>query len=230
VQLRYLFGGKDLVEARAHLTYAQYARHGFFELLAVSALVLLVLLAVDALLRRSPGRRTHGARLLSAGLVALVFVVMASALQRMRLYEQVYGLTELRLYAIGIILWLGVVFVWFSMTVLRGRRSLFAVGAVAAGFVATAILNAANPDALIARTNLDRPGVDVAYVAGLSDDAVPELLEALPGLRPEVRRPLAIELLGRSEWGGDWRSFNLARARARSLLASHHEELVELSR
>jgi two-component system sensor histidine kinase BaeS len=139
-------------------------------------------------------------------------------------------LTELRLYAVGIIFWLGVVFIWFSMTVLQGRRSLFAVGAVAAGFAATAVLNVANPDALIARTNLDRPGVDVAYVAGLSDDAVPELLEALPGLRPDVRRSLAIELLIRSESGGDWRSFNLARARARSLLASRHEELVELSR
>jgi hypothetical protein len=230
VQLRYLFGGKGLVEARPQLTYAQYARHGFFELLAVSALVLLVLLAADALLRRSPGRGTHVVRLLSAGLVALVFVVMTSALQRMRLYEQVFGLTELRLYAVGIIFWLGVVFIWFSMTVLQGRRSLFAVGAVAAGFAATAVLNVANPDALIARTNLDRPGVDVAYVAGLSDDAVPELLEALPGLRPDVRRSLAIELLIRSESGGDWRSFNLARARARSLLASRHEELVELSR
>jgi len=47
VQLRYLFGGRELVESRAHLTYAQYARHGFFELLAVSILVLAVLLLMD---------------------------------------------------------------------------------------------------------------------------------------------------------------------------------------
>jgi hypothetical protein len=39
VQARYLFGGGALVQAREHLTYAQYARHGFFELVAVSALV-----------------------------------------------------------------------------------------------------------------------------------------------------------------------------------------------
>jgi len=61
VQLRYLFGGKGLVEAQAHLTYAQYARHGFFELLAVSALVLLVLAGgawiagAGAMLRRASG-------------------------------------------------------------------------------------------------------------------------------------------------------------------------------
>jgi hypothetical protein len=229
VQLRYLFGGKDLVEARAHLTYAQYARHGFFELLSVSALVLLVLLAADALLgNRHAGGRTV-VRLLSAGLVALVLVVMVSALQRMRLYEQAYGLTELRLYAVGVILWLGVVFLWFSVTVLGGRRKFFAAGAVIAGFAATAALNVANPDALIARTNVDRPRIDIAYVGGLSDDAVPALLEALPNLRPDVRRALAAELLRRSQTSRDWRSFNRARSRASSLLRSHHGELVQFA-
>jgi hypothetical protein len=222
VQLRYLFGGRDLVESRAHLTYAQYARHGFFELLAVSALVLVVLLLADALVER----RGKLVPLLSAGLVALVFVVIASALQRMRLYEQAYGLTELRFYAVGVIVWLAVVFVWFCVTVLRGRRDVFAAGAVVAGFIATAALNVVNPDAVIARTNLDRPRVDAAYVAGLSDDAVPTLLARLPSLRPDLRKAIATELLRRRVQRGDWRSFNVGRSRAAGLLARHHRELV----
>jgi Domain of unknown function (DUF4173) len=229
VQFRYLFGGQGLVEARAHLTYAEYARHGFFELLAVAVLVLLVLLAADALV---PGRKGGGAlvfRCLCAGLLALVFVVMASALQRMRLYEHAYGLTQLRVYAVGIIAWLGVVFAWYGVTVLRGRRRSFALGAVVAGFAATAVLNLVNPDALIVRTNLDRSRVDVPYVAGLSDDAVPAMLERLPTLRPDLRRALALELMRRSSGGGDWRSFNLARSRADRLLAQHHAELVMFS-
>jgi hypothetical protein len=230
VQFRYLFGGKELVEARTHLTYAQYARHGFFELLAVSVSILLVLLAGDALARKGSTSGLRLVRLLSASLVGLVFVVMASALQRMRLYEQAYGLTEVRVYAVGVILWLGAVLVWFAVTVLRGRRDLFAVGAVVAGFAATAVLNGVNPDALIARTNLDRPKVDVSYVAGLGDDAVPVLLDRLPSLRPELRRALAIELLRRDERHGDWRSFNFARSRANTLLAQHRPELVRLSR
>src|SRR6266498_3846014 len=230
VQFRYLFGGQGLVEARAHLTYAEYARHGFFELFAASVLVLVVLLAADALLRRDAVRGAAIVRVLSGGLVALVFVVMASALQRMHLYEQAYGLTELRLYVVGVILWLGVVFVWFSATVLCGRRGLFAVGAVVAGFAATAILNVVNPDALIARTNLDRPRVDVAYLGDLSDDAVPVLLDRLPTLRADLQKSLAFELLERSDRRADWRSFNLARARATKLLAQNREELVQLTR
>ncbi|MFL5979207.1 MAG: DUF4153 domain-containing protein, partial [Gaiellaceae bacterium] len=117
----------------------------------------------------------------------------------------------------------------FGVTVLRGRRGSFALGAMVAGFAATAVLNVANPDALIARTNLDRSRVDVSYVAGLSDDAVPAMLEKLPSLRPGLRRALALELLCRSAGGDDWQSFNLARSQADELLAQHHDELVTFS-
>jgi hypothetical protein len=228
VQLRYLFGGEGLVESRVHLTYAQYARHGFFELLAVAALVFLVLLGVDYLTRGTQ-RRARLVHALSAALIVLVLVVMASALQRMRLYQREYGLTELRIYATGVMLWLGGVFVLIAATVLRGRRRAFASGAVVAGFVATFALNVLNPDALIARTNLARPHADVAYVSQLSADAVPALLDRLPALAPYVRRPLAAALLKRSEHPGSWVAWNASRSRADALLRSHHDELARLA-
>lgn len=230
VQLRYLFGGKGLVESQAHLTYAQYARHGFFELVAASLLVLPLLLLVDAMLRSERRRDVSIVRGLSAVLLCLVFVVMASALQRMRLYEHEYGLTELRLYATGVILWLAAVLVWFAFTALRGRRHLFALGALAAGFAATAALNGLNPDSLIARTNLARPHADVAYLASLSDDAVPTLLRSLPSLRPPLRHDLAAALLRRREPSGGWSSFNLARGQARRSIAAERARLIRLAR
>jgi len=64
-----------------------------------------------------------------AGLqVILLFVIMASALQRMRLYQNEFGLTELRLYTTAFMGWLAVVFAWFMVTVLPGRRERFAFG------------------------------------------------------------------------------------------------------
>jgi hypothetical protein len=228
VQLRYLFGGRDLVAARAGLTYAEYARHGFFELVAVAVLVLPLLLVVNGVVRGRP-RQVGAIRVLSAALVALVFVVMASALERMWLYQREYGLTELRIYATGVILWLAVVFVWLGATVLRGRPRAFAIGTLAAGFVASAAINVVDPDALIARTNLSRPQVDIAYLGRLSDDAIPTLLRRLPSLEPSLRRPLAVALLTRDERGGGWQSWNLSRQRARTLLAKHRSELVRLA-
>jgi hypothetical protein len=218
VQLRYLFGGASLVEERTQLTYAQYARHGFFELVTVAALVLPLLLVVDWVRRRDNPRRDRVFQVLAGALILLLFVVMASALQRMRLYQREYGLTELRVYTTGVMLWLAVVFAWTAFTVLRGRRDLFAVGALVSGFAAILAVNIVNPDALIARTNLDRPKLDVPYLMKLSDDATPELVKALPGLEPNLRKQLEFELQNRQSPKSDWRTWNLSRSRAQKAL------------
>jgi hypothetical protein len=189
VQFRYLFGGAPVIEASPDLTYAQYARRGFFELVAVAALVLPLLLTADWLLRASPGQR-RAFRLLEATLILLLFVVMASAVQRMRLYTEEFGLTELRIYTTTFMGWLAIVFVWFLATVLRGRRERFTFGALVAAFAALAILNVANPDALIVRTNMQRAAAglrfDAHYLRQLSADGIPTLVELLPTL-PEQR-------------------------------------------
>ena len=223
VQARYFFGGRALVQAREHLSYATYARHGFFELVAVSALVLVVIVGANALVR------SRIVRALSAALVALELVVAVSALQRLRLYEQQFGLTELRVWTTGVVLWLMCVFVWLCLTTLRGRGR-FAVGALVLGFAATAALNVLSPDALIARTNLSRPHVDTAYLARLSDDAVPTLLSRLPSLRPDLRADLARRLLARSEDSGGVLGWNASRSRAQAVLRTHRAELQRFAR
>ena len=88
LQLPYLFGGVVQV---ARLGYSEYARRGFFELVWVAGLTLPVLLWAHWLVRGSgpAGQRTY--RLLALGLVCLLFVVMASAMQRMLLYVAAWG-------------------------------------------------------------------------------------------------------------------------------------------
>ena len=217
VQLRYLFGGASLVEERTSLTYAEYARHGFFELVTVAVLVVPLLLLADWARRREPGRSDRIFKLLAGSLILLLFVVMASALQRMRLYQREYGLTELRVYVTGCMLWIAVVLVWTAFTVLRGRRDLFAVGALVSGFAAILAINVVNPDALITRTNLDRPNLDLPYLMRLSDDATPELVKALPTLDPQQRDLLAAELASRRH-EQSWRNWNWSRHRAQQAL------------
>jgi hypothetical protein len=117
----------------------------------------------------------------------LLAVVMASALERMRLYVAEFGLSEIRLYGAAFMGYLFVLFAWFAATVLRSRRGRFALGGVVQGLAVLGMLHLVNPDALIARVNLDRAGrderVDDAYlVHNLSADAVPLLLDRLPHL------------------------------------------------
>jgi Domain of unknown function (DUF4173) len=220
VQVRYLFGGADRVVSTAGLTYAEYARRGFFELVTVTALALPALLLAHWLLRA--GDRERVFRVLAGALVALLFVIMASAMQRMYLYVGEYGLTQLRLYVTAFMVWLAVVLAWFILTVLRGRRDRFAFGALLAAFAAVLTLNAINPDALIARTNLDRmqdgKRFDPYYLTTLSADAAPVLLDAFP----ETELALEEEILENfREEEGSWRTWNLGRSRARHLAYSY---------
>jgi hypothetical protein len=253
VQFRYLFGGAGLVEVTPGLTYAEYAREGFGQLAFAAALVLPTLLGADWLLRRVRDRDQRVFRALGGVQLVLLVVVIASALHRVRLYQEAYGLTQARFYGAAFLAWLVLVTAWFAATVLRRQRERFAFPALLSAYALLALLFVANPDVRIARTNLERvvsletgagpvteprsssgdqgaradAGIDVAFLGRLSADAVPTLLEALPTLPANARCVLAGTLLRR--WGvsapRDWRSLNWATARARRLVLARTEEL-----
>lgn len=228
VQASYLFGGSERVAALTDLTYAEYARRGFFELVAVTALVIPVLLLAHWSLR--PETRAHERllRAFSGAMVLLLAVVVASALHRMFLYQQEFGLTVQRVCATVFVGWLAFVLVWFALTVLRGRREHFAFGALVAAFVVALALNVVSPDALVARVNVQRLQADERfdpyYLTLLSADAAPVLAASLPEIghsRPYKayagEKGPTLEQVLEESWSrppNDWRSWNLSRSRA----------------
>ena len=224
VQLRYLFGGADLVEVTAGLSYAEYARRGFFELVATAALVVPILLLADWAAALDTSRSRAMLRATSLVLVVLLVGVIASAAYRMRLYQDAYGLTEQRLYVSVVIVWLTAVLGWLVLTVLSGRREQFAFGSIIAGLACIAALHVLNPHALIARVNIGRAAAgaeyDGTYLRGLSADAVPAILARLDQL-PEAERCSVVRML-EERWSGErrggWRTWNLSDWRARQLV------------
>lgn len=178
VQFAYLFGGAQLVETAGY-SYAEYARRGFFELLTVAMLTLLLIIGLNWLADRQTKRQLRLFNLLSSGLVAFVLVMLVSAFQRMRLYEMQFGYTHLRLYVFVFIFWLGALLLWLLVCLWRQPDRL-AIGMLvtAVGFLVT--MNLLNPDAFIAQRNwvhYQRTGqIDAAHLTTLSVDALPELL------------------------------------------------------
>jgi hypothetical protein len=234
VQLRYFFGGASLVEETTGLTYASYARRGFGELVFASGLVLPTLLGADHLVRGAAPAHVTMFRRLAGLLMILLVVVMASAMQRLRLYVAAYGLSEIRLYASAFMVFLLGVFGWFAWTVLRGAsgaRQRFTFGSLMLGFVILAGLHVLNPGAFIVRTNLERPAAeqpfDAKYALSLGGDAVPVLIEALPRLPAAERCEVASGLLLRwnPETPPDWRTWNWSRSRARQLVRENADAL-----
>lgn len=227
IQFSYFFGGASAIEGVSGLTVAEYARRGFFELVAVAGLVTVLLLAASASIDDA-GHRTF--RLLAGLLVGLVMVVIVSAGLRLRLYVEAFGLTDARYYAAAIMAWIAVTLILFAVTILRDRPRRFAAGALVAGILAVAALTFLNPDAAVARTNIDRAvdaetAVDTDYLASLSADAVPVILPAVfdgsVAMAPEDRCAMARTLIRRwgpdmvTEESHDWRRWNAAVAEAR---------------
>jgi hypothetical protein len=156
--------------------------------------------------------------------LVLMGVVMASALHRLVLYMNVFGLTQLRIVAVAVIAWIALVSGWFAVTVLRGRSERFLLGALNGGFAVLAALNAVNPDALIARVNLDRVAegrpVDVKYLQWLDADATPVLVERLAVVPESERCNLALAMRRQVAAERDWRGWNYSVSRARAALAA----------
>ena len=114
LQLRWLFGGADVVLATTGLTVAEYARRGFFELVAVAALVIPLVLATRAVIEDDRAVERH--RRLSLVLIVLLAAIMVSAMSRMRLYVGYFGLTTDRLNATVLMGWFGLVSVALART------------------------------------------------------------------------------------------------------------------
>lgn len=216
VQGRYLFGGNDVVLATEGMSYAQYARRGFFELVALVALAGPMILGAIGMVRES----SRAVRAMSAVFLGLIGLVLISAGKRMELYVGAYGLSELRFYVSASMAWLAALLVLVAIAIL-GRtlhRLPRALGWSVAG--AIALVSFANPDRIIAEYNLNRTNGEVAldhsYLARLGGGSVEPLLRALPRLSKAQQHSIENELEYRySGPERDWRDWNYLAAQAR---------------
>ena len=258
IQLTYLTGAFR-AELPAGLTYAEYARSGFFELSFVCLINLaLILLAVRSGSRKGPAGLAI--RLESLLLIAGSFVQWASAIYRMRLYIATFGLTLLRFYVTAFMLLLAVLFLLLLAREFLSSLPLFKLMAAAA-LLALLVLNFSNADARIAEYNVNRylsgqlpaaradavstrsdsegriepEAVDADYFRELSMSAVPAMLDLLDNGDQSVAGEIAGQLLERqdqltgAENGGRWQNLTVSRLRAGRLLAGRLEELRRLN-
>jgi hypothetical protein len=193
LQLAYLFGGLDTLDA-AGMKYSDYARRGYFELVAAAALAGGVLVALEY----EVTRRSRAYIALALGLVGLTIVVLASAALRLRLYQDAYGWTELRLYVAVSIGAMAVTLVALAVFLATDRTRWLGHAMAVIGLVSLIALNLIAPAAFVAERNLARVidpslvppdgeiSLDSDYLAVLPDDAVPALKAALPALPDDV--------------------------------------------
>jgi ABC-type multidrug transport system fused ATPase/permease subunit len=240
VQFRYFFAGS----ANVHIdgfTFAEYARRGFFELVAVALIASILYFSLASFTKRESAAKRRGFSILAGLLLAQVGVMLVSAFQRLRLYEQAYGFTSLRLAAHVFMVFLGVLLL--ALILMELTRSFHRLGlALVLGLMAFALVMVGiNEDALIANQNIQRAvrgeELDAGYlIYSLSNDAVPELFRAMDDPKLDAELHEKLELVMACRYGkfttkyrdASWQSTTISTLAARRLYEQHAEALPSL--
>jgi len=237
VQFRYFFAGSANVSIDG-FTFAEYARRGFFELVAVALIASVLYFSLASFTKRNTQTKKRAFSVMAGLLLAQVGVMLISAFQRLRLYEQAYGFTSLRLAAHVFMVFVGLLLL--ALIIMELTNSFRRLGLVLMlGFLAFALVMVGlNEDALIAQQNLERAvqgeKLDAAYlVHGLTNDAVPTLFRYMDDgeLDPELQEKLQLVMACRYGYykevfgNAPWQSTSISELVAGKLYKQHLEVL-----
>jgi hypothetical protein len=190
-------GGADNALRAAGVTYADYARSGFFQLLWVAGITAVVLILFSRITGLTEPRTKRAFEILGQIGIGLTLVIVFVAFRRLSLYEEAFGFTMLRLYSHIFAAWIALVFILLAADMgglFRRRRWL--VGATSISAIAALLaLNLINPEAVVVHLNIQHAQsthkIDTQYLAGLSSDATPALLADRPQVDQYIGREIS---------------------------------------
>ncbi len=204
IQFFYLFGGKDYVWGiDEYITYAEYAKNGFYELIAAAIISFLLICGLDKFSKREAAKEKKVFKILSAALILEISIIIFSAFTRLSVYTDGYGLTFFRFLAFAFLFWIFFVFLIFLYKVfLEKKEPVFLFSVFCLSIIFWTGINIANPDAFIARKNIERLAqgkeLDQFYLSYLSVDAIPETVKIFQMNADEkIKEKIAMDLYWR---------------------------------
>lgn len=215
IQVAGLFLGK--LQLPEGYSYAEYAREGFFQLLAVSLLNLVIVLICLSFFRES-----KVLKMILTIMSLCTFVMIASSAMRMCIYIMYYYLTFLRVLVLWALALLAVLFIGVIINIYREDFPLFRYSMTVVTVLYLA-LSFAHPDYIIAKVNVANiqemqqqdagaweifePYDDYRYLSWLCADAAPVLVPCFEKLGYDMEAfweedPLEYIREQQSEWRG----------------------------
>jgi hypothetical protein len=179
-QFVYLFGGSVNITVSG-LTYAEYARRGFFELSAASGIIFAIALFVLFMTKKKEEKLPLSIQIATVALCLCNSVLLLSAVKRMLLYVDVYGLSVKRLLTLWFMAIIGLCLLWLIIKSFIAKVDVMKwIGMTV--IIGVCVLSLTNTERLIAKYNvssyLENPSetsIDVLYLGDLSYTAIPEI-------------------------------------------------------
>ncbi len=241
LQFNYLFSGGANISVEGY-TYAEYARRGFFELIAVAVISLFLFYILSIITKREEKNQGRIFSALGLTLVGLVAVILISAYTRLNLYELAYGFTRLRTLAHIFMIWIGLLLI--AVAVLEITKNMTKLAFILIVFILGfgININSLNLDQFIVRHNVSRvmagdhetfeTDLDAGYLTTLSHDAVPKLVEFynIPNIDQSIQNEIGGVLACKAAMMADqddhaWVAYHYARRQAVNLINGLENEL-----
>lgn len=162
------------------IAYAQYAREGFFQLCAVSAINLVILSLVAIFMQRKEDRPSWWLKIISLVYSVFTLILLSTAAAKLVLYIDRYGLTTKRVYAAWFMAVLAILFLLIIVKQFASKIKMIPIS-TAVVVCMFALLSFSGVDNFIADYNVDRylngsiDGLDVDALGDLGYASVPSL-------------------------------------------------------
>lgn len=183
-QLAYFFSAfSGILPSGYTLTESEFARRGFFEMFAVCVINFIIVTLATVLTKRDKNYKVPlTVKILSAFVILFSMVMLITAMAKMKLNIEIFGLSKNRVLVSVFMLMMLVAIVFYIIHIFAPKFG-YMQGIVIICSAMLCALSFCNLDAQIAKYNVEKylsgelESVDVSYLYSLSDSAYPYILE-----------------------------------------------------
>lgn len=169
-----------LHQVSMNISYAEYAREGFFQLMFVSFINLIIILISKNIEKKQDKKSIKYIRIMNLVMVFLTFIIIISSFIRMYMYESEYGYTLLRLLVYITLITEVILLIPTIIYIINSKFSIVKYYIVILITIYT-VINFINIDHIIAYRNINRyyekDDIDIYYLMNNHTDNIPILIE-----------------------------------------------------
>lgn len=215
---------RALIIRDENINYANYARQGFFQLMIISVINLIMILIA----KRKDYKDNNYTNKMCLFMIFFTFILIITSAIRMYFYEQAYGYTFLRL-AVYIALFTEVILLIPTILYVLNKKKHLIKTYFSIIVTIYVIINLVNIDNIIVSRNVTRyletGKIDMAYIENSTGtDAVKQIIRILESDKDEngTKQIASIYLINTYEdlknENTDFRDFNISKAIAKYLI------------
>jgi len=181
-QLAYFFSAFSGFLPDGQITYAEYARKGFFEMCVIAVINLVIVFLALLIAKKKDGKVCNPIKTLTTFVAIFTCIIISTAISKMALYIGVYGMTVLRLTTSAFMIFLAVIFISVILRIFLTKINIVKIALIAAGGILL-VLGTVNVNAVCAKYNYENyvsgqlDSIDVNALYELGDEGIPYLVK-----------------------------------------------------